>query len=138
MSFASEFKDFVSKGNVVDLAVGVVIGAAFGNIINSLVQDIIMPPIGYLVGGVDFTQLKITLAEAAIDAAGKEIPAVTINYGNFIQVAFSFLIFALSIFSFVVKPMNAMKKKEAAAPAAPPALTQDQQLLTEIRDLLKK
>lgn len=138
MSFTSEFKDFVSKGNVVDLAVGVVVGAAFGKIINSFVDDIIMPPIGYLIGGVDFTELKFAIANATTDATGKIIPAVTINYGNFIQNAFSFLIIALAIFVFVVKPMNAIKKKEVAAPAAPPAPTADQQLLEEIRDLLKK
>jgi large conductance mechanosensitive channel len=138
MSFTSEFKDFVSKGNVVDLAVGVVIGAAFGKLINSLVEDIIMPPIGYLIGGVDFTNLKFIIADATTDAAGKVIPAVTINYGNFIQVAISLVIIALAIFVFVVKPTNAMKKKEAAVPASPPSPTQDQQLLSEIRDLLKK
>ncbi len=138
MSFTSEFKEFVSKGNVVDLAVGVVIGAAFGKIVTSLVDDIIMPPIGYLIGGVDFTQLKLTLHEATVDAAGKVIPAVTVNYGNFIQVAFAFLIIALAIFVFVVKPMNKMKKKEVAAPVAPPAPTKEVVLLSEIRDLLRK
>jgi large conductance mechanosensitive channel len=115
MSFSSEFKDFVSKGNVVDLAVGVVIGAAFGKIVTSLVDDILMPPIGLLIGGVNFTELKLTIKEASVDAAGKAVNAVTINYGNFIQIAISFLIVALAIFVFVVKPMNAMKKKEEAA-----------------------
>lgn len=138
MSFTKEFKEFVSQGNVVDLAVGVVIGAAFGKIVTSLVEDIIMPPIGYLIGGVDFTELKYAITQATTDATGKLIPAVTINYGNFIQVAFSFVIIALAIFVFVVKPMNSMRKKETAAPAAPPAPTQDQKLLSEIRDLLKK
>ena len=138
MAFTKEFKEFVSQGNVVDLAVGVVIGAAFGKIVTSLVEDIIMPPVGYLIGGVDFTELKLAITQATTDVAGKVTPAVTINYGNFIQVAFSFVIIALAIFVFVVKPMNAMKKKEAAAPSTPPAPTQDQQLLTEIRDLLKK
>ncbi len=138
MSFASEFKDFVAKGNVVDLAVGVVVGAAFGKIVTSFVEDIIMPPIGILIGGVNFADLKITLKQAAVDAAGAAVPAVTINYGNFIQVAISFLIVALAIFVFVIKPMNAMKKKEAAAPAPPPAPTREETLLSEIRDLLKK
>ena len=138
MSFASEFKEFVSKGNVVDLAVGVVIGAAFGKIITSFVEDIVMPPIGYLIGGINFADLKYAIAEATTDAAGEVIPAVTINYGNFIQVAFAFIIIALAIFGLVIKPMNAMKKKEVAAPAAPPAPTTDQKLLGEIRDLLKK
>ena len=115
MSFSSEFKDFVSKGNVVDLAVGVVIGASFGKIVTSLVDDILMPPIGLLIGGVNFADLKITIKEASVDAAGKAINSVSINYGNFIQIAISFLIVALAIFVFVVKPMNAMKKKEEAA-----------------------
>lgn len=115
MSFSSEFKDFVSKGNVVDLAVGVVIGASFGKIVTSLVDDILMPPIGLLIGGVNFSELKLKLKEASVDAAGKTIDAVSINYGNFIQIAISFLIIALAIFVFVVKPMNKMKKKEEAA-----------------------
>ena len=115
MSFSSEFKEFVSKGNVVDLAVGVVIGASFGKIVNSLVEDIIMPPIGILIGGVNFSDLKIILKQATIDAAGAAVPAVSINYGNFIQVAFSFVIIALAIFTFVVKPMNKMNAKNPAA-----------------------
>ena len=141
MSFTSEFKDFVSKGNVVDLAVGVVIGAAFGKIVNSLVEDILMPPIGLAIGGVNFANLKFQLKAAGTDAAGKAIEAVTINYGNFIQVAISFIIIALAIFVFVVKPMNAMKKKQTLAldtPTAPSAPPQDIVLLSEIRDLLKK
>ena len=115
MSFSSEFKEFISKGNVVDLAVGVVIGASFGKIVNSLVEDIIMPPIGILIGGVNFSDLKIILKQATIDAAGAAVPAVSINYGNFIQVAFSFVIIALAIFTFVVKPMNKMNAKNPAA-----------------------
>ena len=138
MSFKSEFKEFVSKGNVVDLAVGVVIGAAFGKIVNSLVEDILMPPIGILIGGVNFADLKIIIQKAGVDLAGKAIPAVTINYGTFIQVAISFIIVALAIFVFVVKPMNAMKKKEDALPSAPPAPSKEEILLSEIRDLLKK
>ena len=138
MSFTSEFKEFVSKGNVVDLAVGVVIGAAFGKIVTSLVEDILMPPIGILIGGVNFADLKYTIQQSGVDASGKVIDAVTINYGNFIQVAISFLIVALAIFMFVVKPMNAMKKKEVAAPASPPTPSKEESLLSEIRDLLKK
>jgi large conductance mechanosensitive channel len=139
MSFTSEFKEFVAKGNVVDLAVGVVIGAAFGKIVTSFVEDIIMPPIGIIIGGVNFADLKIIIKQAGMDAAGKAIAPVTINYGNFIQVAISFLIVALSIFAFVIKPMNAMKKKEAAPPPpASPAPTKEVVLLSEIRDLLKK
>ncbi len=138
MSFTSEFKEFVSKGNVVDLAVGVVIGAAFGKIVTSLVEDILMPPIGLIIGGVNFADLKMVIKSATVDAAGVAVPAVSINYGNFIQVAISFIIVALAIFLFVVKPMNSMKKKQAAAPAAPPALTKQEVLLSEIRDLLRK
>lgn len=138
MSFKSEFKEFVSKGNVVDLAVGVVIGAAFGKIVNSLVEDILMPPIGILIGGVNFADLKIIIQKAGVDLVGKAIPAVTINYGTFIQVAISFIIVALAIFVFVVKPMNAMKKKEDAPPSASPAPSKEEILLSEIRDLLKK
>ncbi len=142
MSFTSEFRDFISKGNVVDLAVGVVIGGAFGKIIDSLVNDILMPPLGLVIGGVDFKDLKIAIQAASVDAAGKVVPAVTINYGMFIQAAITFLLIALAVFMFVVKPMNAMRKRmeknaEPAAPAGPPPPTKDQALLTEIRDLLK-
>jgi large conductance mechanosensitive channel len=137
MSLKSEFKEFISKGNVIDLAVGVVIGAAFGKIVTSLVEDVLMPPIGILIGGVNFSDLKLILQQATVDAAGNIIPAVTINYGNFIQVAINFLIIAFTIFLFVVKPVNAMKKKQAVAPAAPPAASKEEILLAEIRDLLK-
>lgn len=138
MTFTSEFKEFVSKGNVVDLAVGVVIGAAFGKIVTSLVEDILMPPIGILIGGVNFADLKYNIQNASVDAAGKVIPAVSVNYGNFLQVLISFIIIALAIFVFVVKPMNAMKKNQPIPPAAPPAATKEEMLLSEIRDLLKK
>ena len=141
MSFTSEFRDFVSKGNVVDLAVGVVIGGAFGKIIDSLVKDILMPPIGLVIGGVDFTGLKIVIKSAVIDGAGAiSQPAVSVNYGNFIQSAITFLLIALAVFMFVVKPMNAMRKRmeKAVEPAGPPAPTKEESLLTEIRDLLKK
>ena len=138
MSFTSEFKEFVSKGNVVDLAVGVVIGAAFGKIVTSLVEDILMPPIGLLIGGVNFADLKVVIKSATVDAAGVAVPAVSINYGNFIQVAISFTIVALAIFVFVVKPMNSMKKKQVDSPATPPAPTKQEVLLSEIRDLLRK
>jgi len=132
MKFLDEFKAFALKGNVVDLAVGIIIGLAFGKIVSSAVNDIIMPPIGALLGGVNFTELKVV-----IKAATETVPAVTWNYGNFIQVIIDFLIIAFFIFM-MVKAMNAVKKKEEAAPAAPPAPTKDQELLTEIRDLLKK
>lgn len=132
MKFLDEFKAFALKGNVVDLAVGIIIGLAFGKIVSSAVNDIIMPPIGVLLGGVNFTDLKVV-----IKAATETVPAVTWNYGNFIQVIIDFLIVAFVIFM-MVKVMNAAKKKEEAAPSAPPAPTKDQELLTEIRDLLKK
>lgn len=128
MSMISEFKTFAMRGNVVDLAVGLVIGAAFGKIVTSFVDDILMPPIGMALGGVDFSNLKVTLKEAVGDVA-----AVTVNYGMFIQTIVDFIIVAFAIF-LVVKGMNSMKRKEEAAPAAPPA---DVQLLTEIRDLLR-
>lgn len=127
MKIINEFKAFAIKGNVIDLAVGIVIGAAFGKIITSIVSDIIMPPLGLLVGGTNFTDLKLVLK----DAVGNT-PAVTLNYGNFIQVAFDFLIIAVSIF-IVIKAINAAKKKEEKKPQ-----TKEEILLTEIRDLLKE
>ncbi|MCB0515893.1 MAG: large-conductance mechanosensitive channel protein MscL [Chitinophagales bacterium] len=129
MGLIQEYKDFINRGNVLDLAVGVVIGAAFGKIINSLVQDIIMPPIGMMLGGVDFKNMKYVLKEAQGD-----IPAVSINYGAFINTLIEFFIVAFVIF-LVVRAYNNMKKKEETAPAPPPA---SEVLLTEIRDLLKK
>ncbi len=126
-----EFKEFVSKGNVVDLAVGVIIGAAFGKIVSSLVDDIIMPPIGMVLGGVDFSKMAITLKEAVGDK-----PAVLIKYGEFINVVITFLIVAFCIFM-IVKAVNVMKKKEEAAPAAPQAPSKEVILLTEIRDALR-
>lgn len=132
MGMMSEFKEFAMKGNVVDMAVGIIIGAAFGKIVSSFVGDVIMPPLGVLIGGVDFTNLSFILKEAAGDAA-----AVTINYGKFIQTVFDFTIVAFAIFM-AIKAMNSLKKKEEAAPAAPPAPTKEELLLTEIRDLLKQ
>ncbi|MCU0363008.1 MAG: large-conductance mechanosensitive channel protein MscL [Bacteroidales bacterium] len=132
MKLLDEFKAFAMRGNVVDLAVGIIIGAAFGKIVSSVVADLIMPPIGLLVGGVNFTDLKIVMK-----AATETAPAVTLNYGNFIQVVFDFVIVAFSVF-LVIKAMNAAKKKEEAAPAAPPAPSKEETLLAEIRDLLKK
>ena len=128
MSMLKEFKDFAMKGNVVDMAVGIIIGAGFGKIVSSIVSDIIMPPIGILVGGVDFSGLKLTL-KAAVGAT----PAVTLNYGSFIQTAFDFSIVAFSVF-LLVKALNKMKKEAPAAPVVPP---QQEVLLGEIRDLLK-
>ncbi len=137
MGLLKEFKDFAVRGNVVDLAVAVVIGAAFGKITSSLVADILMPPIGLLVGGVDFTDLMVVLREAYISPAGDEINAVTINYGNFIQVLIDFTIIAFSIF-LVVQLINRLKRKEElAATPPPPTVNKQEILLEEIRDLLK-
>ena len=132
MSMISEFKSFAMRGNVVDMAVGIVIGGAFGKIVSSFVNDVLMPPIGILMGGVDFGDLAVTLQEASGDVA-----AVTLNYGSFIQTVIDFLIIAFAIFM-VVKAMNNMKKKEEEAPAAPPKPSAEEVLLTEIRDALKK
>jgi large conductance mechanosensitive channel len=137
MKLIQEFKQFAVKGNMMDMAIGIIIGGAFGKIVASLVNDVIMPPLGLLLGGVDFTDMKVTLKQAAVDELGKAVPAVTLNYGNFIQTAVDFLIIAMVVFM-LIKAMNSLKKKEEVAPAAPPAPTKDQQLLTEIRDLLKK
>ena len=138
MSMLKEFKDFALRGNVMDMAVGIIIGGAFGKIVASFVADVIMPPLGVLIGGVDFTALKITLKDAIVDASGTiTTEAVSINYGNFVQAAVDFLIIAFAIFM-VIKAMNNLKKKEEAAPAPPPAPSKEEVLLTEIRDLLKK
>jgi large conductance mechanosensitive channel len=135
MGMLAEFKEFAMKGNVVDLAVGVVIGAAFGKIVTAVVEKVLMPIVGLLTGGVDFSDWAITLKDAVIDAAGKETtPALTLGVGEAINALVQFIIVAFFLFM-VIKAMNAAKKKEVAAPAAPPA---DVALLTEIRDLLKK
>lgn len=132
MGIIKEFQDFAVKGNVVDMAVGIIIGGAFGTIVKSLVDDVVMPPIGLLLGGIDFSNLKLVLKPAEGDVA-----AVAINYGAFINNVISFLIVAWAVFM-LVKAMNTLKKKEAAAPAAPPAPPADVVLLTEIRDLLAR
>jgi len=133
MGFVSEFKEFAMRGNVMDMAIGIILGGAFGKIVSSFVSDVVMPPIGMLMGGVDFSDLSMTLKPA--DAtAGTE--AVTINYGVFINTVLDFVIIALAIFV-VIKLMNAAKKKEEAAPAAPPKPSNEEVLLTEIRDVLK-
>lgn len=128
----SEFKDFAVKGNVVDMAVGIIVGVAFGKIVSSFVADVIMPPIGLAMGGVNFTDLAVTLQEASGDVA-----AVTINYGNFAQTIIDFIIIAFAIFM-AVKVINNLKKKEVEAPAEPDKPSKEEVLLTEIRDLLKK
>ncbi|MGA1977695.1 MAG: large-conductance mechanosensitive channel protein MscL [Bacteroidales bacterium] len=132
MKLVDEFKSFAMKGNVVDMAVGIIIGAAFGKIVSSMVSDIIMPPLGLLIGGVNFTDLKLVMK--ALTAAG---PAVTWNYGNFLQATFDFLIVAFAVF-LLIKGLNAAKKKQNEAPAEPAAPSKEETLLTEIRDLLKK
>lgn len=132
MSMMKEFKAFALRGNVIDMAVGIVIGGAFGKIVSSFVADVVMPPIGMLIGGVNFTDLAVTLQKASGDVA-----AVTLNYGKFVQTVFDFIIIAFAIFM-VVKAMNSAKKKEEAKPAAPPAPSKQEVLLGEIRDLLQK
>jgi large conductance mechanosensitive channel len=126
-----EFKKFAMRGNVVDMAVGIIIGGAFGKIVSSLVADVLMPPIGLLLGNVSFTDLSIVLKEAAGEQA-----AVTLNYGMFIQTILDFVIMAFAVF-LLIKGINSMKKKEEEAPAAPPAPSTEEVLLTEIRDILK-
>ncbi|MBQ3212539.1 MAG: large-conductance mechanosensitive channel protein MscL [Alistipes sp.] len=143
MGFLKEFKEFAVKGNVMDMAVGVIIGGAFGKIVTSVVNDIIMPPVGLLVGGVDFSDMKLTLKQEVLDAAGTVItPAVNWNYGAFIQQIVDFAILAFCVF-LMVKLMNKLNKKKeepapAPAPAPEPEPTAEEKLLTEIRDLLKE
>ena len=132
MGMMKEFKDFAMKGNVMDMAIGIIIGAAFGKIVSSFVADVIMPPIGMLIGGVDFSNLSLVLKEATETAE-----AVTINYGAFLNTIIDFVIIAFAIFM-VVKGINSAKKKEEEKPAAPPKPSEEVQLLTEIRDSLKK
>lgn len=138
-TFLQEFKAFAMKGNVVDMAVGVIIGGAFGKIVSSVVADMIMPALGLLIGGVNFTDLKWVMKPAEV-VDGKEIAAVTLNYGNFLQTTFDFLIIAFSIFMFIklITRLTAKKEQTPAAPAAPVAPTKEEVLLTEIRDLLKE
>lgn len=132
MSMMSEFREFAMRGNVIDMAVGIVIGIAFGKIVSSFVNDVVMPPIGVLVGGVDFSNLSTTLKQAS-----EEVEAVTLNYGLFIQTVVDFLIIAFAIFM-VIKAMNSLKKKKEEEPAAPPKPSAEEILLTEIRDLLRQ
>ncbi|EKB50355.1 large-conductance mechanosensitive channel protein MscL [Cecembia lonarensis] len=136
MSLIKEFKDFAVRGNVIDLAVAVIIGGAFGKIVSSFVNDIVMPPIGVLLGGVDFKDLTITLREAYVVEGGEEMAAVVLSYGNFIQNVVDFVIIAFVIF-LAIKGINNLKKKKEEAPAPPPAPPKSEVLLEEIRDLLK-
>ncbi|MEH2922869.1 large-conductance mechanosensitive channel protein MscL [Samsonia erythrinae] len=132
MSIIKEFREFAMRGNVVDLAVGVIIGAAFGKIVSSLVSDIIMPPLGLLIGGVDFKQFSLVLRDAQGD-----IPAVVMNYGVFIQNIFDFIIVAFAIFM-AIKLMNKLRRNQEDTPDAPPKPSAEEKLLAEIRDLLKE
>jgi large conductance mechanosensitive channel len=131
MGFAKEFKEFAMRGNVVDMAVGVIIGAAFGKIVSSIVKDVLMPPIGFLIGGVDFSDLKISFK-----ALKEGLEPVTINYGVFLQTVFDFIIIAFVIFM-MIRLLNRFKKKEDAKPVAEPIPSKEEILLTEIRDILK-
>jgi large conductance mechanosensitive channel len=132
MSMLQEFKEFAVRGNVIDMAVGVIVGGAFGRIVSSFVADVVMPPIGVLLGGVDFSDLAITIKEAA-----DKSPAVVMAYGKFLQTVIDFTIIAFVIFA-MVKMINSLKKKQESVPATPPAPSKEELLLTEIRDLLKK
>ena len=137
--FLNEFKEFAMRGNVLDMAVGVIIGGAFGKIVSSVVDDVIMPPIGWLIGGVNFADLKITLP--TVNVAGEELKAATINYGNFLQTCFDFLIVAFCIFM-LIKVVNKIAKKKDEQPKEPeapkaPEPSNEEKLLMEIRDLLK-
>ncbi len=137
MGFVKEFKEFAMRGNVLDMAIGIVIGGAFGKIVSSFVADLITPPLGLLIGGVNFSDLKIVLKQAVMQGEEVISPEVVLGYGNFIQVIFDFLIIAFAIFM-LLKAVNKFKKKKEEAPEAPAAPPADVQLLTEIRDLLKK
>lgn len=136
-SVFKEFREFAMRGNVVDLAVGIILGGAFGAIVTSLVNDIIMPVIGLVTGGVDFSKMVYVLKEASTGPDGKEIAAVTINYGKFINFIITFIIVAFSMFM-LIKAMNSLKRKQEAAPVPPPETPPQEKLLTEIRDLLAK
>lgn len=137
-NFVQEFKDFAVKGNAIDMAVGVIIGGAFGKIVTSIVNDIIMPPIGWIIGGVNFSDLKVTLPAEIIK--GVEMPSATINYGSFIQTIINFVIIALCVFLLVkgISKLKRKKEEEPVTPVAPPEPSQEEKLLVEIRDLLKE
>lgn len=138
MGIIKEFKTFAMRGNVMDMAVGIIIGAAFGKIVNSLVNDILMPPLGMLLGKMDFSNMAITLKPAVVDAAGVVItPAVTVGYGMFINAIINFVIVAFAIF-LLIKAINAAVRKQPPPPCAPPAPTKEELLLTDIRDILRQ
>lgn len=137
MGMVKEFKEFAVKGNMMDLAVGIIIGGAFGKVVSSIVADVLMPPLGLLIGGLNFTDIKISLKDTVTDAAGKIHPAVTLNIGNFIQSLVDSGIIAFAVF-LLVKGINRMNRKAAEEPPVPAPPTQQEVLLAEIRDLLKK
>lgn len=137
MGFIKEFKEFAMRGNVLDMAVGIIIGGAFGKIVSSFVSDVIMPPLGMLIGGLNFTNLKIVLKHAVMEGGEVVTPEVSLNYGNFLQQTLDFLIIAFAIF-LLIKGVNRLSRKKEEAPAEPAPPPADIQLLTEIRDLLKK
>jgi len=138
MGMFKEFKEFAVKGNMVDLAVGIIIGGAFGKVVSSIVADVLMPPLGLLIGGLNFTDIKIKLKDAVLDATGKSVHnPVTLNIGNFIQSLVDFTIIGFAVF-LMVKAINTMNRKAAEAPPPPPPPTKQEELLMEIRDLLKK
>ncbi len=138
MGLMKEFKEFALKGNMLDLAVGIIIGGAFGKVVSSLVSDLLMPPLGYLIGGINFTDIKIHLSAPLLDAAGNLThAAVTINLGNFLQSLVDFTIIAFAVF-LMIKGINSLHRKADDAPAAAPAPPKQEVLLEEIRDLLKK
>ena len=137
MKVLSEFRDFAMKGNVIDLAVGIIMGGAFGKIISSLVSDVLMPPLGLLIGGVDFTDLRITLKHQILDTTGKIInPGVSLNYGKFLQSAIDFTLVALAIFM-LIQAINRIKRKQTITEAQPAGPSKEEGLLMEIRDILK-
>ncbi len=137
MSFFSEFRDFAMRGNVIDLAVGVVIGGAFGKIVSAVVDKILMPPLGYVMGGIDFADKKFVIQDALLEGATVVRPEVALGYGEFINALIQFIIVAWALF-LVIKTMNRMKRKQAAAPEVAPEPSEDVLLLREIRDLLKR
>ena len=139
MKFVNDFKQFAMRGNVVDMAVGIIIGGAFGKIVSSAVSDVIMPVVGLLIGGINFTDLKLTLHAAEVNAAGEVVtPAVELNYGNFIQASVDFLIIAFAIFFFIKLMAKFTSRQKEEKPATPPAPSEEVQVLTQIRDLLQK
>lgn len=133
MGILKEFKEFAMRGNMIDMAVGIIVGGAFGKIVSSLVNDIILPPLGALLAGINFSQFAITLKQATADK-----PVVMLGYGKFIQTVVDFLIITLAIFFAIVKPVNIFRRKERPAPPPPLQLSNEEKLLTEIRDLLKE